>query len=150
MSRPIADNWKACPPGELGRLSTRLRSRRTRRTVARSGVAVALLAVFAMGFWMIRFTDGFKMDMNFADIRCSRVIALAQDYATHKLDSKLSDQIKLHVHQCPRCHKRFKDMGMVSIHRKNMPSPHDSTIAKVSKNKMLVAYIEVGVGLAGN
>ena len=114
MSRPNADDWKACPPGELGRLSSRLRSRRTRRNVARSGIAMAVVAVLAIGAWSLRPRGGGMMDLEFAGIRCSRVIALAQDYAMHKLDPRLNDQIKSHVEQCPRCHARFKSMGLIS------------------------------------
>lgn len=114
MSRPNADDWKACPPGELGRLSSRLRSRRTRRNVARSGIAVAVVAILAMGAWSLRPRGGGMMDLEFAGIRCSRVIALAQDYGMHKLEPRLTDQIKSHVEQCPQCHKRFKAMGLVS------------------------------------
>lgn len=114
MSRPFADDWKACPPGELGRLSSRLRERRTRRTLARSGIAVALIAFLALGIWTFRPRGDTRMDLNYAGIRCSRVTALAHDYALHKLDPRLNDQIRAHVEQCPRCHERFKAMGLIS------------------------------------
>lgn len=114
MSRPVADDWKTCPPGELGRLSSRLRSRRTRRTVARSGLAVAVVAFLAIGAWTFRHRGDGMMDLEFAGIRCSRVVALAQDYAMHKLEPRLTDQIKSHVNQCPQCHQRFKAVGLIS------------------------------------
>jgi uncharacterized C2H2 Zn-finger protein len=116
MSRPAVDDWRACPPGELSRLSSRLRSRRTRRSVVRACAVVAVVACAALGVWRLRPTGQANqmMDLEYAGIRCGKVIELAKDYAMHKLDSGLSDQIKAHVEQCPRCHKRFKDMGLIT------------------------------------
>lgn len=130
MTRPDADAWKACPPGELGRLSSRLRSRRTRRAVARSAAAVAAVALLAIGAWAFRPRGGATREYDFAGIRCGRVLALAQDYAMHKLDASLSAQIKSHVEQCPRCHPRFKAMGLAAaIRPRRTPAPESALAA---------------------
>ena len=114
MSRPVPDGWKACPPGELGRLSSRLRSRRIRRNAARAGMALAAVTLLALGVLTFRTGHGEMKEFEFAGIRCSRVIALTQDYSMGKLEPRLSDQIKAHVEVCPRCHERFKAMGLIS------------------------------------
>ncbi len=114
MSRPAADDWKACPPGELGRLSAHLRSRRIRRYTTRSGISLAVLSLLAFGIWSLRPTSQDMMEFDFAGIKCSRVIALAPDYSMGKLQPPVRDQIKSHVEQCPRCHERFKAMGIAS------------------------------------
>ncbi len=135
MSRP----WKACSPGELGRLSSRLRSRRTRRTVARSGIAVAVVAFLALGVWTFRPRGGAMMEYDFAGIRCSRVIALAQDYAMHKLDPRLTNQIKSHVEQCPKCHPQFKAMGLISVLWPRDPLRPDSSYPSWPRGVMISA-----------
>jgi len=146
MSRPVADDWKSCPPGELGRLSSRFRTRRTRRTVARSGIAVAVVAFVAFGVLTFRPRGGVMKEFDFAGIRCRRVISLAQDYATHKLDPRLTDQIKSHVQQCPSCHPRFKAMGLVSELRQLQSLDSDS-----SNPGPLVAtpHLAGGINMAG-
>jgi len=46
MSRQVQDGWVACPPGELGRLSSRLWARRVRRTgLIVAGIVLAVAAL---------------------------------------------------------------------------------------------------------
>ncbi len=113
MSRSSTDNWNACPRGELKSLSTRLRARRTRRNWARSFATLALVACAGVGAWSLAPQMEAMMDFKIAGIHCSRVLALAQEYAAHKLDPQVEEQIKTHIHRCPRCYLRFKAMRLI-------------------------------------
>ncbi len=146
---PAADDWKACPPGELGRLSSRLRSRGNRRSAARSGMALAVVTILAMGVWAFRPGSREMRDFEFAGIRCSRVISLAQDYSMGKLEPRLSDQIKSHVDQCPRCHERFKSMGLISAVRPREPLRPGSSRPGFTRPVQSYPDRENGVRLAG-
>ncbi len=150
MSRPVADDWKACPPGELGRLSSRLRSRRNRRNAARSGVALAVVAILALGVWAFRPGSREMRDFEFAGIRCSQVISLARDYSMGKLEPRLSDQIKSHVEQCPMCHERFKAMGLISAVRPREPLRPGSSRPGPTRPVQYDPDRDNGVRLAGS
>jgi len=115
MSRPIANDWKACPSGELGRLSAHLRSRRIRRNATRSGIGIAAVSLLAVGLWSLRPSHREMKEFDFAGIKCGKVIAFAHDYSMGKLNPQLKDQIKSHVEQCPRCHEKFKAMGLITF-----------------------------------
>jgi hypothetical protein len=52
-------------------------------------------------------------EYHFAGISCSRVIALAQDYAAGKLDDAQHEQVRRHVSLCPHCKPLFQKMGIV-------------------------------------
>jgi hypothetical protein len=52
-------------------------------------------------------------EYHYAGISCSRVIALAQDYAAEKLDDAQHEQVRRHVSLCPHCKPLFQKMGIV-------------------------------------
>ncbi len=110
MSRTEHDGWRPCPPGEFRRLGSRLLRRRRRRFVVRSTVVVslALLAgTLSLQVWRWGTTEH-----RFAGIPCSRVMALAGDYASGKLVGPLRTQVHDHVARCPRCKPMFRMMGV--------------------------------------
>lgn len=110
MSQDTRNGWKACPAGEFARLATRLRGRRRRRDVLRATMSVTLAVVVGSVFYQ---TWSRSREYHFAGISCSRVIALAPDYAMGKLRPELRDQVRRHVSQCPHCKPLFAKMGMV-------------------------------------
>ncbi len=104
------DRWKACPRGELSRLGDRLRGRRRRRSALRAGSVLAVL-VTCVGLWAL---NARPRDNTFAGISCTRVMELAMAYRQGTLAPDLSRQVRTHVEQCPPCHKRFDEMGLLS------------------------------------
>ena len=104
------DGWQPCPPGEFTRLAARLRRRRTRRVAARSLVALGI-AVLA-GSLVFQFYRWNTTEYQFAGISCSRVMALANDYAAGKLDDPLRTQVHDHVIRCPHCKPLFWMIGV--------------------------------------
>ncbi|MEO6808974.1 MAG: zf-HC2 domain-containing protein [Isosphaeraceae bacterium] len=115
MSEATANDWKACPPGELGRLSARLRSRRIRRNGTRSGLSIAAVLLLTIGLGTLRHSHQKVKGFDFAGIKCSKVMVMAPDYSMGTLDPQLKEQIKSHVEQCPRCHEKFKAMGLITL-----------------------------------
>lgn len=101
--------WEACPPGELGRLGARLRGRR-RRLAVRAGGALAVLLT-CVGLWTL---NARPRDMTFAGISCTRVTELAMAYGEGTLEPELRSRVDAHLEQCPRCHERFEEMGLLS------------------------------------
>jgi hypothetical protein len=61
-------------------------------------------------------------DYHYAGISCSRVIALAPDYAAGKLSADLREQVRRHVSQCPHCKPQFRAMGIV-VRRNGQEAP---------------------------
>ncbi len=102
--------WTACPPGEIGRMASRLRGRKRRRVTPRAGGVLALLLLF-VGLWSVR--PGVRENC-FAGLTCSRVIELAMAYGQGTLEPDLREKVKSHVDQCKRCHDRFKEMGFLA------------------------------------
>ncbi len=104
------ERWGACPQGELSRLGARLRGRRRRRIAVRAGGALAVLLI-SVGLWSMQ---AGRRDNHFAGISCTRVTELAMAYEGGKLAPDLRRQVLSHVEQCPRCHERFKAMGLIT------------------------------------
>ncbi len=104
------DRWTACPQGELSRLRGRLRGRRRRRITAQ---AAGVLAVLLTGtvLWTMNLRN---RDNTFAGLTCTQVSQLATAYGEGKLDADIHEQVRLHVNECPRCHDRFRNMGLIS------------------------------------
>ncbi|RUL87980.1 anti-sigma factor family protein [Tautonia sociabilis] len=112
MNRGAGETWTECPEGEFARLAARLRGRRRQRTALRASVAMVLVAGIAA--WAVHGRLTGPREYQFAGIRCSRVLELAQLYAQGSLEPALARQVRAHVDQCPRCHERFEAMGLVS------------------------------------
>jgi hypothetical protein len=110
MSKSARNVWEACPPGEFTRLATRLRARRRRRDALRATIGLVLAVVAGSAIYQ---TWSRSREYHLAGISCSRVIALAQDYAAGKLPAAQHDQIRRHVSSCPHCKPLFQKMGIV-------------------------------------
>ena len=102
--------WGACPQGELSRLGARLRGRRRRRIAVRAGGALAVLLT-CLGLWTL---NARPRENTFAGITCTRVMELAMAYGEGTLDPDIRTRVRSHVEQCPRCHERFKAMGLIA------------------------------------
>lgn len=110
MGETVRNGWEACPPGEFSRLAARLRARHRRRDAFRGALSLAV-ALFVGSVLYQSWSR--SREYHFAGISCSRVMALAPDYAMGKLGAELRDQVRRHVSQCPHCRPLFRKMGIV-------------------------------------
>ncbi len=121
MSTSASDDWVSCAPGELRRLSERLRGRLQRRVFLHaavwtaSGAAVAGigLAWYGLGERGAEPPDpGTSSEPGCAGISCRHVQVLAPAYAADNLPPELRTQICRHLAECPECKALFKEMGL--------------------------------------
>jgi putative zinc finger protein len=128
MKEPARDGWDACPPGEFSRLAARLRGRRRRRKVLQATVAISLAVLVGSVLYQMRPRG--PREFHYAGISCSRVVALAQDYAAGRLSNAQREQVREHVSQCPRCKPLFKSMGMATRSIPRGPEQQEATVAR--------------------
>lgn len=108
MSKPVVENWDRPPQGKFQQLSSQLVRRRRRQRMLRVGgpvsVAVVLLTVFLLT----------SRENTYADVTCTRVQQLAQDYGAEQLSPELHDQVSRHVAQCDSCKEKYREMDLIS------------------------------------
>lgn len=126
-------DWITCPQGELNRLANRLRSRRRRMHTAMAGAALLLLLVVGFGVWSLRPSEE---QYNFAGITCKRVQSLAMAYSEGTLAADLRDRVNAHIDQCPRCHDRFREMGLLSWQTRTIQA--NIALAKLTPQPVLI------------
>ncbi|MHB1557004.1 MAG: zf-HC2 domain-containing protein [Isosphaeraceae bacterium] len=110
MGETVRNGWEACPPGEFTRLAARLRARHRRRDAVRGTLSLAVALLIGSVLYQ---SWSRSREYHFAGISCSRVMALAPDYAMGKLQPALHDQVHQHVSRCPHCKPLFQKMGIV-------------------------------------
>ena len=108
MSKPVVENWDRPPRGKFQQLSSQFVRSRRRQMMLRVGgpvsVAVVLLTVFLLT----------PRENTYADVTCTRVQKLAQDYGAGQLSPGLHDQVGRHVAQCDSCKEKYRGMGLIS------------------------------------
>lgn len=96
------DDWKACPRGEMQRLSQKLKRRVRRRRILMAwagALAGAAMVGGAVGWW---FHSLLSREAP-APVDCIQVKALASAFTKGQLDSRQSEQIREHLVGCPAC-----------------------------------------------
>lgn len=103
--------WQACPPGELGELAGRLRTRRRNSKIARLATVSALL--LAAGGLYLQMGPGRNLNLpghalengefNFGGITCTELHRALPGLKAHTLDEATLARVREHVDKCPHC-----------------------------------------------
>src|SRR5262245_65892613 len=99
---PPAD-WEPAPPGTVGELARRVRTRRTRRRFlkAASGVAAGVVAAGG-GLWVWRAATR-PREYDYGGITCSEVKPRLERLLAGQLPEPEATRVRTHVGQCPNC-----------------------------------------------
>ncbi|MGD9721441.1 MAG: zf-HC2 domain-containing protein [Pirellulales bacterium] len=119
MSFESADlRWIACPPGSVGGIIRRARSRRRKALLREAAMMVVLAASigFAAGYFA---KPGAKPPaprgpFQFAGISCGEVRSLLPALMENRLDAAKAMQVRQHIMECPECGRLMKQMQSVS------------------------------------
>lgn len=108
MSKPVVDNWDHLPRGKFQQLSSQLVRRRRRQMMLRVGGPVSVVVVLLTALLLT------PRENTYADVTCTRVQQLAQDYGADLLIPEFHDQVVRHVAQCDSCKEKYREMGLIS------------------------------------
>ena len=108
MSKSVVENWDRPPQGKFQQLSSQLVRRRRRQMIVRVGGPVSVAVVLLTAFLLM------PRENTYADITCTRVQQLAQDYGAGQLSTELRGQVDRHVAQCDYCGEKYREMDLVS------------------------------------
>lgn len=108
MNDSDEQRWDPCPAGTVQGLVTSLRRRRRRRQVQKLSAVAGMLAIVCLSAF-------FAMpqricDRELAGIRCSEVLALADDLIANRLDDITRGRIVAHCRECESCHRTIEAM----------------------------------------
>ena len=107
---PESEQWQPCPPGELGRMTSRLSRRRHRQILALVTAAAAVLLVAAGGLsWQFREKprspvvskpgEGF----NYGGITCAGLHRVLPQLKAGTLDAATLARVREHLEKCDHC-----------------------------------------------
>ncbi|MEW4527303.1 hypothetical protein [Maioricimonas sp. JC845] len=108
MNEPQEENWQPCPKGAVQTLVTSLRRRRRRQQVQKVGGVVGMLAIVCVSAFLA--IPRQTCDPELAGIRCSEVLALADDLIAGKLDDLTKGRIISHCKECEHCHRKILEL----------------------------------------
>ncbi len=104
--------WRSCQPGELQLLAQRRLAAERRAFLMRSGgiigSAVLMIGGVYVGYSAMRPME----EPTFGGIVCSKLRAIASEYARGQLSSELRQQISTHLSLCESCQTYMKNMKM--------------------------------------
>ncbi|QDU44909.1 hypothetical protein Mal52_33950 [Symmachiella dynata] len=124
-----ANEWQACPQGEVGQLVVGLRGkRRTRRSMVIGGTASAVIVLLLVGNFAIN-----KMQSpEIAALKCHDVESMADNYVAGKLAPAETEHVRLHLENCRRCREKIAELqklkanGDVAQRRTRLLKQHES------------------------
>ena len=108
MNDSDEQRWDPCPQGTVQGLVTSLRRRRRRRQVQKLSAVTGMLAVVCLSAYLA--LPQRVCDRELAGIRCSEVLALADDLIANKLDDLTRGRIVAHCRECESCHRTIQAM----------------------------------------
>jgi hypothetical protein len=115
MTSDISEpRWTRCPPGSLGGIARKARSRR-RNAMTREAATMLVLAA-SVGFTVGYFArteappSAPAGQFHFAGISCGEVHELLPALADDRLDAATATQVRQHVMQCPTCRELMDQM----------------------------------------
>lgn len=104
--------WQPCPPGELGELAGRLRTRRRNSKISRLATVSALLLLAAGGIYLLM-GPGRNLNLpgqalengefNFGGITCTELHRALPGLKARTLDDATLARVREHVEKCPHC-----------------------------------------------
>ena len=134
------NEWQQCAPGDLGRVASTLRARRTRRealaVIGKAAAAVAVIVVAVLGVQYIQHQPA-GGDMDFGGISCSEVGELSADYLAGRLAPDVADKFEEHLKKCPMCRERIEDLR----HQQSAAVPTDTAWSGGRQGQRLFAGI---------
>ncbi len=145
MSKPntTIDDWKPCSPGSLSAFAGQERTRQRRVFLTRAaGASAAVLVALSAAYFA--FGPSHSKEPNFGGVACSLVRKNAPQYMAGKLDPGLTEQIRIHMEQCPDCQRFWKEMsrqpmGQVSLSRP--PRNPEDCDCEVCRDRQLSAVL---------
>jgi cytochrome c-type biogenesis protein CcmH/NrfG len=104
-ARP-ADDWQPCAAGEVSNMVLRVQRRRRNVTVVRAASVVACLLVAGL---LLQFQSIDAARRMPGGITCGKALQHQEEYQAGELEGqKLSEQIRNHLADCPRCAEKFQ------------------------------------------
>ena len=105
-----SEQWQSCPPGELGRMTGRLRRRRQMQILTRATAAVAVLLV-AIGGVSWQFRDRTQPPVeskpgegfNYGGITCAGLHRVLPQLKAGTLDAATLARVREHLEKCDHC-----------------------------------------------
>lgn len=105
-----SDLWQPCPPGELGRMTGRLRRQRQLQIAKRLTAATAVVLVSTVGLWwqfggksqpsvVSKPGEGF----NFGGITCAGVHRALPQLKAGTIDAATLARVREHLEKCDHC-----------------------------------------------
>ncbi|MEX2185351.1 MAG: zf-HC2 domain-containing protein [Pirellulales bacterium] len=101
---PIADEWQACPPGELAAIGSHARATRRRRALRITGVGVATVFALVAAVWIsLDMPWSLPLRRNVAEIDCPTCKQRLAEYERGSLPADQSRQVRDHLAGCAWC-----------------------------------------------
>lgn len=105
-----SDQWQPCPPGELGRMSGRLRRRRQMQIATRLTASTAVLLLVAGGLsWQFREQSQAPVvsqpgeGFNYGGITCAGLHRVLPQLKAGTLDAATLARVREHLEKCDHC-----------------------------------------------
>lgn len=132
MNTESSISWEPCQSDFLAGISSQKHvAKRRRRSARRVAAASACLAFLAIGVWGVSSLTRGPAENYFGGVSCSQVRESIPEMMAGGLAPKLSEQIEVHLQQCPRCQQLLEEMRAMapqveSIGLKLPASPEES------------------------
>lgn len=134
------NEWQQCAPGDLGRVASTLRARRTRRealaTIGKSAAAVSVIVVAVVGVQYVQHQPAGR-DIDLGGISCSEVREQSADYLAGRLAPDVADKFEKHLKNCPMCRDRIEGLR----HQQSAAAPTDTASSGGWQDRPLFAGI---------
>ena len=116
------DDWRPCPQGAFSLFASRERTRRRCVLLTKAaGFSSILLLVVGVGYFAFGlFHSG---GPTFGGVTCTTVRSNARQYLAGKLDAHFSEQIRIHLEQCPDCQRFWKEMAGKAMGQASLSAP---------------------------
>ncbi len=116
------DDWMPCSPGSLSAFAGQERTRQRRVFLSRAaGASAAVLIAISAGYFA--FDPSHSKEPNFGGVTCSIVRKNAPQFMAGKLDPSLTEQIRIHLEQCPDCQRFWKEMAGKAMAQVSLQTP---------------------------
>lgn len=144
------DDWKPCPKGALPVFAGRERTRQRRIFLTKAaGASAVFLLVVSVGY--LAFGPSRSGEPTFGGVTCTTVRSNAPQYMAGRLDAQLSDQIRIHLEQCPDCQQFWKEMAGKAMGQVSLPTPlrtSENCGCEACRHRELLAMPQSGKSVA--